>query len=351
MEQVQVKRTGSHEDLTIVHPVVREEVESKQQEALPQADSAATSGYSTGQTAADMLYNAFWGTGTWVASVWRSLGTDSVRERRSEVEDVSKSNPQKFAAIIKKVEVACGREGATAALLFDYFGEGKPLEAYLLPTGIQVGALMQAVENPTLPHNTALLGRLKEEAYLYSDNVRDTILPMMSDKSISLERKVAELQLLASLDDKGECSSTVLMAVITCFDRLSLEEQGILLAGHYEDLEGSPLQEFRKSEEIGYIRDNILLEFVDEADPDAMDLARIKSMQFYADRNQPGTVRSLYVQLSAKTQAGLAACETTAQKREERDMRPIPGQRGFTYFREDPTGEFAKKALEAFILN
>ena len=344
----QLRKASSHEDLAI-YPVVGEEVESKQQEVRHEVNSAATSGYSTGQTAADMLYNAFWGAGTWVVSAWKSFGTDPVRDRRREVEDVAKSNPQKFAAIIQKVEVGCGREGATAELLFDYFGEGKPLEAYLLPTGIEVGALMQAVENPRLPHNVKLLGSLKEEAYLYSDNVRDAILPMMSDKSISLERKVVELQLLASLDDKGECSSTVVVALILCFDRLSEEEQGILLAGHYEGLERTPLQEFRKSDEIDYIRDNILVEFVNEADPDAMDLARIESMQFYADRNQPGTVRSLYKQLSAKTQAGLAACETTAQKREERDMRPIPGERGFTYFREDPTGEFAKEALVAFI--
>jgi len=241
-----------------------------------------------------------------VASAWRSFGIDSVRDRRREVEDVAKSNPQKFAAMIQKVEVCCGREGATAELLFDYFGEGKPLEAYLLPTDIQVGALIQAVENPALPHNVALLGRLKEEAYLYSDNVKDTILPMMSDKSISRQRKVVELQLLASLDDKGECSSTVLMALILCFDRLSEEDQGILLAGHYEDLEGTPLQELRKSDEIDYIRDNILVEFIAAADSEAMDLVRIESMQFYADRNQPGTVSSLYGRLSAKTKAALA---------------------------------------------
>jgi len=345
----QLRRSGSQEDVAVVYPAVREELESKQQEVRPEVNSTATAGYSTGQTAADMLYNVFWGASTWVASAWKSFGTDSVRERRREVEDVAKSNPQKFAAMIEKVEVGCGREGATAQLLFDYFGEGKPLEAYLLPTGIEVGALMQAVENPALPHNVKLLGRLKEEAYLYSDNVRDTILPMMSDKGISLERKVVELQLLASLDDRGECSSTVLMSVITCFDRLSSEDQGILLAGHYEDLEGAPLEEFRNSDKIDYIRDNILVEFVDAADPDAMDLARIESMQFYADRNQPSTVTRLYLQLCEETQEVLAAHEKAAQKREERDIRPIPWVGGFSYFNEDPTGEFAKEALAAFI--
>ncbi len=92
----------------------------------PQVDSTATSGYSTGQTAADMLYNVFWGASTWMASAWRSFGTDSVQERRKEVEDAGKSNPQKFAAMIQKIEMACGKEGETAELLFDYFGEGKP---------------------------------------------------------------------------------------------------------------------------------------------------------------------------------------------------------------------------------
>jgi len=344
----QLKRTSSNEHLGAAFPVVREETESKTQEVRPRETSVESGGYSTGETAADMLYNAFWGTRLWVASTWRDWGKDPVRDRRRDVEDASKSNPQKFAALIKKIEVGCSKEGETAALLFDYFGEGKPLEAYLLPTGVAVGDLMQAVENPTFPHNVVLLGILKNAAYSYSDIVRDAITPLMSDKSVSLQRKVIELQLLASLEDRDECSSTVLMAFILCFDQLSVGEQEGLLDGHYEDLEGTPLEELRRSDKIDYIRDTILVDFIEEAAHDAMDFARIESMQFYADRNQPFTVSSLYKQLSAKTKEALAVYETTAQRREERDRRPVPGKDGFSYFERDPTGEFAEEALNAY---
>ncbi|MCB1110999.1 MAG: hypothetical protein KDK64_08450 [Chlamydiia bacterium] len=343
-----VERRLSHED--VLHPVVREgkadlEVkEEKVEEGVyeQREGEASTVSYSSGGTFLDMAWNV--GVGLW------RMAFDSGADRREQVQermDTKKySVAQTLANVLKPVDVGCA-VGGTAELLAPYFREGKPFEIYL-PRGCGLDEFAIGLENPQLTHNAVRIGIYRDFLHTFSDNLRDDLLPLMGSQSVPLEQKVLELHRLVHLEDQKECESTVVVAFITCFDKLSVEEQNRILEGHYQEAE-KPLGALRSSENVDYIKDTLLPGFLGKAERVDLDWACLQRMQHYQGLNQPGATQSFYQSLSPATKSKLVDQEVIAQERKSKDSRPIPGQAGYTYFNKTPVGAVAKKALNALI--
>ena len=247
---------------------------------------------------------------------------------------------------MKPVDVGCAG-GGTAELFAPYFGEGGSLESYF-PEEFSFDEFAIALERPDLIHNAALIGVYRDYLHTFSDNLRDDLLPLMGRQGVLLEQKVFELYRLVELEGREGCKSTVVGAFITCFDKLSGKEQKSILDGHYEKAE-APLAALKASEDVEYIKETLLPDFLGTVEATALDWACLQRMQHYQGLNQPKATQWFYQHLTPGAKAKLTAQEAEAQNLPPNSRLPVPKVGEFTYFDKAPIGATAKKALDALI--
>jgi len=307
------------------------------------SEKPTTFTYSSGTTALDMFYNAAL---CGFRLITRS-DEDNIGQAQKKFDKDQSSTAQILWDVLhNKTDVGCNA-GATVKLLMPFFGPGRDYAKYL-PQGKTVEDFALALENQNLAQNDTLMQTYCNLLATFSDNVEAEILPIMDSKTVSTEGKVLRILELLSLDVKeDECRSTPLESFFRCFERLSKEEQGEILENVFEDVEGTKLEALKASDSAENVQ-KILHGYLEFRAED-VDLARLELMRHHADQKRSELVSRHYQQLSVEIQVKLTEYEIHAQDRIAKDSRPIPGERGFTYFNDQPCGDIAKKALKAGI--